>query len=113
MNKNVSGFVILEAIALLAVVTTSIIGSLLCYRCGIKAMTRHNQRNEALQLAYMEIVALSKKSFLPNHNTRQEGPYLIKTGTKKIKREIVYTQIYVEIYRGEEETPIVNLISYE
>ena len=110
MRKNNSGFLILETIALVAIIATSIITTLLVYKGGLDTTIRHNKRSYALQLAYIEI---SNASGIAKSGSRLEGEYIIKTGHKIINKGITYKENFVEVYYKDDKLPLVNLFSYE
>lgn len=112
MERN-NGYFLVEVIISAIIVGISIISIAICFSCGVKTMERHNNRNEALQLACLELMRISNNSFIERKIQKQDGVFTIKSGSTLVKREIVYRQINVDVYLKDEKEPIVNMVMYE
>lgn len=109
--KGNRGFIFLEFIAAILMISLVLCGTFAAANGGVALMLRHNKQQEAWELAQQEMRQLIGKPATVDE-MRIEGDYTI-ISSKTAVSDCPFSQLSVEVYFGSESHPLVNLVGYE
>lgn len=112
MIRASNGFIMLEVIAAVIIISAGVLGIAACYSCGVGLMLRHNYKQEAFTLAQKNMAVL-RGNVLSGQMEKAQGRFRIRGGQQVKGSSNPYTLLFVEVYLEKETTPLVNLVSYE